>query len=363
MACPRWTCVRAHPPRLCARQRRVPPPVFRRRPHPWCRRAPRLRVASRALARVAVAGGVRAVRRSGPHDARGARRCLAAAALSCPISGGTVVLTRVVPRSYDVGLPCVALPSAASVVPGFPATRHSVVAGIASTDRQQRRVAFDALISAYWRPVYKYVRIKWGADRDDAADLTQEFFARAYEKNSLARFDPERARFRTFLRVCLDGFVANEHKAAGRLKRGGGLSFVPLDFATAESELADSPATLDANTASVPGADDDALFRQEWIRTLFADAVSALRESCAAAGKEKQFAVFQRYDLDDNATGRPTYAQLGDELGIPVTQVTNYLAFARRELRRLLLERLRALSATDEEFRLEARELLGIDPS
>jgi RNA polymerase sigma factor (sigma-70 family) len=249
-------------------------------------------------------------------------------------------------------------------VASFPATRHSVIAGIASTDQQIRRVAFDALVSAYWRPVYKYVRIKWGADRDDAADLTQEFFARAFEKGSLQRFDPARARFRTFLRVCLDGFVANEHKAAGRLKRGGAVSFVPLDFVAAESELAGDTLPSLANGASVPGADDDAFFRQEWVRTLFADAVTALRDSCASGGKETHFLVFQRYDLDDEATaGRPTYAQLGADLGIPVTQVTNYLAYARRELRRLLLERLRALCATDEEFRLEARDLLGIDPT
>lgn len=250
-----------------------------------------------------------------------------------------------------------------SVVPAFPATRHSVIAGIASTDHQQRRVAFDALISAYWRPVYKYVRIKWRADRDDAADLTQEFFARAYEKNTLARFDPSRARFRTFLRVCLDGFVANEHKAAGRLKRGGGLSFVSLDFATAETELEALPSVTGTNVAAIPGADDDDFFRQEWIRALFADAVGRLREACVAAGKDVHFTIFQRYDLDVDAGGRPTYAQLASELGIPVTQVTNYLAFTRREFRRLVLERLHALCATDEEFRLEARELFGGDPS
>ena len=244
----------------------------------------------------------------------------------------------------------------------FPATRHSVIAGIASSDRDVRRVAFDALVSAYWRPVYKYVRIKWHADRDDAADLTQEFFARAFEKGSLGRFDPARARFRTFLRLCLDGFVANEHKAASRIKRGGGVSFVPLDFASAETELTEhTPGSAAPNGATVPSVDDDALFRQEWVRALFADGVAALRESCEAAGKSKQFAVFQRYDIDDHLDGRPTYAQLATEVGIPVTQVTNYLAFARRELRRLVLERLRALCATDEEFRLEARELLGID--
>ena len=245
----------------------------------------------------------------------------------------------------------------------FPATRHSVVAGIASPDIHARRVAFDALVSAYWRPVYRYVRIKWRRDRDDAADLTQEFFARAFEKGSLERFEPARARFRTFLRLCLDGFVANEIKARGRLKRGGDVSFVPLDFAAPEHELSTHPAAHGAGATSHADHDEDDLFRQEWVRGLFSDAVGALRASCEAAGKTKQFDVFQRYDLDDNADVRPTYAQLASELAIPVTQVTNYLAFARRELRRLLLERLRSLCATDEEFRLEARELLGADPT
>lgn len=245
----------------------------------------------------------------------------------------------------------------------FPATRHSVVAGIASADTHTRRVAFDALVSAYWRPVYKYVRIKWRRDREDAADLTQEFFARAFERGSLGRFEPGRARFRTFLRVCLDGFVANEIKARGRLKRGGEVSFVPLDFAAAEHELSTHPAALGAGVALGADPDEDGLFRQEWVRGLFSDAVAALRASCEAAGKTTQFAVFQRYDLDDSAEVRPTYAQLAAELGIPATQVTNYLAFTRRELRRLLLERLRSLCASDEEFRLEARELLGTDPA
>jgi RNA polymerase sigma factor (sigma-70 family) len=240
----------------------------------------------------------------------------------------------------------------------FPVTRHSVVAGIASTDQETRRIAFDALVSAYWRPVYKYVRIKWRADRDDAADLTQEFFARAFEKGSLGRFDAGRARFRTFLRVCLDGFVANEQKAARRIKRGGAMSFVPLDFTAAESELANVEA-LQVGSSE----DGDAFFRQEWIRALFVEAVEALRLTCVTSGKQTQFAVFERYDLLAEGAERPTYSQLGAELGIPGTQVTNYLAFARRELRRLVLERLNALCATDEEFRLEARDLLGIDPA
>jgi RNA polymerase sigma factor (sigma-70 family) len=243
---------------------------------------------------------------------------------------------------------------------GFPATRHSVVAGIASSNHETRRVAFDALVSAYWRPVYKYIRIKWRADRDDAADLTQEFFSRAFEKSSLDRFDPTRGRFRTFLRICLDGFVANERKAATRLKRGGGVSFVPLDFAAAENELSNGDG-LNVTSPSAPSVDDETVFRQEWVRALFADAVGELRAACDASGKQTQFRVFERYDLDEHSAARPTYAALASELGIPATQVTNYLAFARRELRRLVLDRLRSLCGSDDEFRLEARDLLGVD--
>jgi RNA polymerase sigma factor (sigma-70 family) len=246
-------------------------------------------------------------------------------------------------------------------VGSFPATRHSVVAALASQDLETRRVAFDALVSAYWRPVYKYVRIKWRADGDDAADLTQEFFARAFEKGSLGRFDPDRARFRTYLRVCLDGFVANEHKAASRLKRGGDIAFVSLDFASAERELAEHAGALGGADSRSTDVDDDALFRQEWVRALFADAVDCLRQSLVASGKQTHFAIFERYDLVDDDAGRPTYAALAREFAIPVTQVTNYLALARREFRRTLFERLRALCGTDEEFALEAREVLGLD--
>ena len=237
----------------------------------------------------------------------------------------------------------------------FPATRHSVVVAVRSSNPDERRRAYDALIAAYWKPVYKYLRIKWQASSEDAKDLTQEFFARAMEKSFFNRYDSGRARFRTFLRTCLDGFVANERKAAGRLKRGGGLGFVSLDFETAEGEFRRHEPAADL--------DLDEYFHREWIRSFFGVVVDGLRESCRAAGKSLQFDVFRRYDLDAADGGeRPTYQQLADEFGIAATDVTNYLAWARREFRRLVLERLRELCGSDEEFEAEARHLLGVHP-
>ncbi len=90
-------------------------------------------------------------------------------------------------------------------------------------------------------------------------------------------------------------------------------------------------------------------------------AVDALRAECAAAGKEVQFSVFERADLSPVEGGeRPSYRNLAEEFHLPVTQVTNYLAFARREFRRLALERLAELCGSEEEYQSEARELFGI---
>jgi RNA polymerase sigma factor (sigma-70 family) len=236
----------------------------------------------------------------------------------------------------------------------FPPTRLSVVARTRSPDEETRRLAFAAIIEAYWKPVYKYLRLKWQVDPDDAADLTQEFFAATLEKDVLGRFDPERARFRTYLRLCVDGFASNARKAERRLKRGGGATPVSLDFETAEGEIV-------RHEPSVP-ADVDELFYQEWVRALFQHAVEDLRRWATTSGRETMFAVFERYDLSDSAEDRPTYAALARDLGITATTVTNHLAAMRRQFRRVVLDRLRDLTTTDEEFEAEAKRLLGSAP-
>ena len=46
---------------------------------------------------------------------------------------------------------------------------------------------------------------------------------------------------------------------------------------------------------------------------------------------------------------------------MPVTQITNHLAAVRRAFRAAALAHLRELTASDEEFRAEARDLFGVD--
>jgi hypothetical protein len=71
--------------------------------------------------------------------------------------------------------------------------------------------------------------------------------------------------------------------------------------------------------------------------------------------------LFERYALLEDEAERPSYKDLAASFSIPITSVTNHLAFTRREFRRIVLERLRELTASDEEFRGEARALLGVE--
>ena len=223
----------------------------------------------------------------------------------------------------------------------FPTTRRSVVLALGSADAAERTRAFDTLVACYWKPLYKYARVAWSRAREDAEDLTQSFFTRAFEKESLAGYDPAKASFRTFLRLLFDRHVSNEWKASQRLKRGGG--DVHLDFDAAEAEIGRESGTVTP----------EEYFHREWVRSMFSVAVERLR----ARSNEVQFAVFEAYDLDDDRG--VSYRDLAARFGIAETQVTNFLSAMRRRFREIVLEMLREVTATDEEFRSESRALLG----
>jgi RNA polymerase sigma factor (sigma-70 family) len=232
----------------------------------------------------------------------------------------------------------------------FPETRLSVLEALRSPAPEVRSCAWENIVRAYWKPVYKYVRLKWHADNESAKDLTQGFFTRAVEKDFFMRYNPSKAGFRTFLRTCCDGFVANERKAASRLKRVPLMPLVSLDFETAEGELA-------RQTSAVFST--ERFFHEEWVRHLFSLSVDSLRSECSLRNRDLVFRAFEMYDLAP-VEARPTYDEIARLLNIPITQVTNYLAAARRDLRRIVLDTLREITATDREFRSEAHAILGV---
>jgi DNA-directed RNA polymerase specialized sigma24 family protein len=236
---------------------------------------------------------------------------------------------------------------------GFPITRRSVLERVRSGDAGIRREAFGDLAEGYWKPSYQYLRLHWQLPPETAEDAVQAFFATAFEKHYVERYDPARAKFRTFLRVCLDRFVLNLRKSAAADRRGGGATLLSLDLPGAEREL-DEMSAADLTNAN-------RFFHDETVRFLFARTVASLESACARGGREIVFRVFKLHDLEPSAN--MSYATIARELGLTVSQVTNYLHAARRQFREIALDHLRALSATEDDYRREARELFGLDVS
>jgi DNA-directed RNA polymerase specialized sigma24 family protein len=233
---------------------------------------------------------------------------------------------------------------------GFPETRHSVIVRLRDADADRRREAFGDLVTGYWKPVYKHLRLTWHLADEDAQDVTQAFFSDAFQKSWLEKYEPDKARFRTFVRLCADRFVMNWKQAASRAKRGGAAAAVPLDFESAERELA-------AGLSTPPDAEE--FFRQEFVRALFERAVGLMRREFEAAGRTAHLQIFDRYDLSPGDD--VSYAELAGDLGLTTSQVTNYLALVRRSFRSHALDALASLTGSREEFRREAREIFGLE--
>jgi len=216
----------------------------------------------------------------------------------------------------------------------FPATQFSLIEAAAATGLAGE--ALESIASIYWKPVYRFIRLKFGKNNEDAKDLTQSFFASALERDFLGRFEPQRGSFRTYVRMAVERFASTEQQAATRQKRGGGLEF---------ESVADQAAG---------GESPERIFEREWQRRLFELGIEDLRAHCEGCGKQVQFAVFLAHDLGDE---RPSYKDLAIRHGIAETAVTNHLAWARRTLRGFVNARLRGVTASDREFRSEMRRI------
>jgi RNA polymerase sigma-70 factor (ECF subfamily) len=185
----------------------------------------------------------------------------------------------------------------------FPTTRWSRV--VAAVDPGSPRVGEDlqALCEAYWYPLYAYARRR-GYPPEQAQDQTQDFFTYVLEKGPLARADPDRGRFRSFLLAVYSHYLANRGDRERALKRGGGRVAVPIDTAGAEGRY-DRELVLDLTP--------ERIFDRTWALTLLDRVLDELRREYEDAGRGAAFAV-----LSLNLTEDPradSYAAVAARLG------------------------------------------------
>jgi RNA polymerase sigma-70 factor (ECF subfamily) len=232
----------------------------------------------------------------------------------------------------------------------FPTTRWSVVLRAGERDSADSQTALEALCQSYWLPCYAYAR-RLGHGREDARDLTQEFFAQFLARNYLGVADRRRGRFRTFLLTCLKHFLTDEWHKRKTMKRGGDYFFIPWDELVVEQEL---------EWAQPFHAAPERTFDKQWALTVMDEALNKLRDRFESAGKGKEFSMFKPFLTGEPAIG--DYASIARELNLSVNSVTVAVHRFRNRFRGALREQVLQTVANpgdvDEEMRSLAELLI-----
>ena len=218
-----------------------------------------------------------------------------------------------------------ATPSAHVPARVFAPTRWSIVLRAGREDHAEARAALARLCEIYWYPLYAHVRRR-GHSPADAEDLTQAFFAQLLRRGLVAKVDPARGRFRSFLLTALDHFLHDAWQKQRAGKRGGQHALLSLDLAGAERRL-----ELEAVDG---GETPDQAFDRRWALALLATALQRLEADYESTGKAAFFSVLKP-TLLGSGKSQP-YAALGAQLRMTEEAVKVAVHRLRRRYRELL---------------------------
>jgi DNA-directed RNA polymerase specialized sigma24 family protein len=206
----------------------------------------------------------------------------------------------------------------------FPATHWSCILSARDGGTPAGRDALAELCRAYWYPVYGLVR-RQGHPPNDAADLTQEYFARLIQGGLLRAADRDKGRFRAFLRTDCRFFLADERDRDRAQKRGGGTIQVAIDPAGAEGRLGLEPADE---------MSPDRLFDRAWALSLLSRSFDRLASIEAEEGRGAAFEHLKCFLTAGSRDG--TYAAVAEILGMTAVAVQSAVARLRRRYRDFL---------------------------
>lgn len=171
-----------------------------------------------------------------------------------------------------------------AVESGFPATRWTTWVGPA---QREDPAALASLLSAYCRPLRRFLMRKWRMSEERAGDLVQGFLTdKVLEKKMLGAADRGRGKFRTFLLAALTNYAIDQFRRERR------------DPASAPFEAA-------ANTADHAADSPEAAFDREWARQIIARALEGMEAECLAKDRPDVWEVFQQRIVNPILEGQP----------------------------------------------------------
>jgi RNA polymerase sigma-70 factor (ECF subfamily) len=228
----------------------------------------------------------------------------------------------------------------------FVTTLWSVVLRAGNESEPESAAALERLCRQYWQPLYVFARRK-GHSEHDAQDLTQGFLAELLAKNSIARAEPSRGRFRSFLLAAFCHYLANQRREEITQKRGGGQVLTSLDDVVNEGvrQLSD-------------GLTPEFHYERSWAFSLLEQVLARLREEYSHAGRLELFETLQ--PSLSGSFGQPGYAELGRSIGLSEGTVAVAMHRMRRRYGEFLRAGIASTVSSPDEVEAELRHLLKI---
>jgi RNA polymerase sigma factor (sigma-70 family) len=232
---------------------------------------------------------------------------------------------RSMPVDKDQALENRIAPTTQNGAVAFTTTHWSVVLA-AQGPSPAAEEALEKLCRTYWRPIYGFVR-RYGADAEEAKDLTQGFFALLLERRDFDAVRKEKGRLRSYLLTSLKNFLANERNRAMAIKRGEGQQLIPLeDLRERERVGFESSETL------AP----DEIYERRWALSVLDRVLARLGDEYRAAGNIQLFDRLQKSLT--NEPDRPSPADTAREFGMTESAVRQASYRLRQRYRQVLRE-------------------------
>jgi RNA polymerase sigma-70 factor (ECF subfamily) len=229
----------------------------------------------------------------------------------------------------------------------FATTRWSLVMAAGDPASPNAASALASLCELYWFPVYAFIR-RTGASVDDAADLTQAFFARVLEKGTFAHARQERGRFRSFLLSSVRNFVANERAAIRAMKRGGGQTILPLEIDDGERRYQLEP---------VDGVTPEQVYERRWAETVLDAALARLAAKYSDPNRQRLFQALRPLltsrDVSSEAATAASLGMTESAFRVAVHRLRKAFGVALHDVIRETVER-------DEDIDAELQHLLDV---
>ena len=218
-------------------------------------------------------------------------------------------------------------------------TTHWSVVLAAKGDDTNARTAFAVLCESYRGPVLRFIERRCG--KQDAEDLTHDFFLRVIQGEEFRHLQREKGRFRSYLLGAVKFFLTGRREKAASQRRGGNEQIVSMDVDVEE-----------------PRVELDLRFDRDWAEAIVSRAIAELREEATEAGETSRFEVL-RFWLSGNVTDADRNRAL-ETLGVSKEHFKVLVSRLRKRFREKIHIQIAQTVGSEEEIVVELDYLIRV---